>query len=40
MAFDYKFIGDKRNQQIYFDKALAIDSSNPKLISAQAELIQ
>ena len=40
MAFDYKFIGDKRNQQIYFDKALAIDSSNPKLISAQAELSQ
>jgi Tfp pilus assembly protein PilF len=40
MAFDYKFIGDKRNQQKYFDKAFSIDSANPKLISAQAELIQ
>jgi tetratricopeptide (TPR) repeat protein len=40
MAFDYKFIGDKRNQQIYLDKALSIDSANSKLISAQAELNQ
>jgi tetratricopeptide (TPR) repeat protein len=40
MAFDYKFIGDKVNQQKYLDKALSIDSSNPKLISAQAELNQ
>jgi hypothetical protein len=39
MAFDYKFIGDKINQQLYLDKALSIDSSNPKLISAQAELV-
>ena len=40
MAFDYKFIGDKVNQQKYLDKALSIDSSNPKLISAQTELNQ
>ena len=40
MAFDYKFIGDKVNQQKYLDRALSIDSSNPKLISAQAELTQ
>jgi O-antigen ligase len=40
MAFDYKFIGDKVNQQKYLDKALSIDSSNPKVISAQAELNQ
>jgi len=40
MAFDYKFIGDKINQKIYLDKALSIDSSNSKLISAQAELNQ
>ncbi len=40
MAFDYKFIGDKVNQQIYLDKALSFDPSNPKVISAQAELNQ
>jgi O-antigen ligase len=40
MAFDYKFGGDKVNQQIYLDKALSFDSSNPKVISAQAELNQ
>jgi hypothetical protein len=40
MAFDYKFVGDKVNQQIYLDKALSFDSSNPKVISAQAELSQ
>jgi len=40
MAFDYKFIGDKVNQQEYLDKALSFDSSNPKVISAQAELNQ
>ena len=40
MAFDYKFIGDKVNQQICLDKALSFDSSNPKVLSAQAELSQ
>ena len=40
MAFDYKFIGNKINQQIYLDKALSFDPSNPKVISAQAELSQ
>jgi O-antigen ligase len=40
MAFDYKFIGDKVNQQEYLDKALSFDSSNPKVVSAQAELNQ
>jgi tetratricopeptide (TPR) repeat protein len=38
MAFDYKFIGDKINQKIYLDKALSFASSNPIVISAQAEL--
>jgi tetratricopeptide (TPR) repeat protein len=40
MAFDYKFIGDKINQQKYLDKTLSLDPSNPKVISAQAELNQ
>ena len=40
MAFDYKFIGDKINQKIYLDKALSFASSNPIIISAQAELAQ
>jgi len=40
MAFDYKFIGDKINQKIYLDKALSFASSNPVIISAQAELAQ
>jgi hypothetical protein len=40
MAFDYKFIGDKVNQQESLDKALSFDSSNPKVVSAQAELNQ
>jgi tetratricopeptide (TPR) repeat protein len=40
MAFDYKFIGDKINQKIYLDKALSFASSNPIIVSAQAELAQ
>jgi len=40
MAFDYKFIGDKVNQQKYLDKALSLDSTYPKVISARAELNQ
>jgi len=40
MAFDYKFIGDKINQQKYLDKALSFASANPTVISAQAELKQ
>ena len=40
MAFDYKFIGDKINQQKYLDKALSFASANPTVISAQAELNQ
>jgi O-antigen ligase len=40
MAFDYKFIGDKINQQKYLDKALSFASANPIVISAQAELKQ
>ena len=40
MAYDYKFVGDKINQQVYLDKALSFDSNNPKVISAQAELAQ
>jgi tetratricopeptide (TPR) repeat protein len=40
MAFNYKFVSDKINQQKYLDKALSLDSSNPKVISAQAELKQ
>ena len=40
MAFDYKFVGDKINQQKYLDKALSFASANPMVISAQAELKQ
>jgi len=40
MSFDYKFIGDKINQKKYFDKALSFASTNPMVISAQAELKQ
>jgi tetratricopeptide (TPR) repeat protein len=40
MAFDYKFIGNKANQQKYLDKALKLAPTNPKIISAQAELVQ
>jgi hypothetical protein len=40
MAFNYKFLGDKAQQQNYLDKVLAFAAADPIVVKAIPELTQ
>jgi Tfp pilus assembly protein PilF len=40
MAFNYKYINDKVNQKLYFDKAFSFAPNDVNVINAKTELAQ